>query len=202
MNRTKQLFGVLIALLSVLPLTAQDLLDAIAQETCDCIGKKDLEGMAQEKINLELGICMMESFSSRDATEMAKLEVDITDQSSINKFAEKIGIRMAVKCPSTLQKVAATNTVVEQETVVMGTIEGTIKEVTDGEFSYIIVEDGSGRSHKLLWLRYFKGSETISSNPESAKGKKAKITYAPIECYSPKAKDYYDQKEIKSLELQ
>lgn len=188
---------------------AQDALDAIAQETCDCLEGKDLSNMSQEDSSVEVGMCMMSSLSTRQ-DKITELGIDITDQSSMEKFGEKIGMKMAVKCPKVLMGMgmmrSETTTTTTTKTMTSTSekaqvMTGKVKAIEGDEFSVVVIEDETGRSQKFLWLRYFAGSEKLMENPKSVIGKSVKVKFSNIEVYSPKAKEYFNRKELKGIEF-
>lgn len=183
-------------------LSAQDIMDVFAQETCECISKKNIESLSQEQINLELGFCIMQSLSKHKGEYEEKYPVNINDPASFSKFGEQIGFHMAARCPTILQKVATTNGNAGQEaTKPVSEMVGTIKAIRGTDISFLVIKDIKGRDQTFVWLRYFNGSDLLMDDFDELIGQKVKITYALIEMYSPKAKDYYNQKEIKGIQL-
>lgn len=192
-----------------LTIFAQDALDKISQETCDCLKGKNFEGKSQDDLSVELGMCMMTSLSTRQ-DKMSELGIDMTDQSSMEAFGQKVGLKMATKCPDVLMKIGMMSTETTTTTTTTKTtataemvqvMEGTIKGLEGEEFSILVLTDETGRDQKFLWLRYFAGSEKLSSDFKSVVGKKVKVKYKSIEVYSPKAKEYFDRKELKGIEF-
>ena len=183
-------------------LSAQDIMDVFAQETCECISKKNIESLSQEQINLELGFCIMQSLSKHTGEYEEKYPVNINDPVSFSKFGEQIGFRMAARCPAILQKVATTNGNSGQEAnKPVSEMVGTIKAIRGTDISFLVIIDINGRDQTFVWLRYFNGSDLLMDDFDDLIGQKVKITYALVEMYSPKAKDYYNQKEIKGIQL-
>jgi hypothetical protein len=207
-KQMKRLVLCMALLLPAIGLLAQDkdIVDVIAQETCDCVSKKNLESLDQDQINMELGFCIMESLGKHKGEYEDKINVDLNDPSSFQKLGEQIGFKMAAICPQTLMKVAT----VQQGAAAapapgasqpVSELAGTMKGLQGDDFQYVVVTEDSGREHKFLWLRYFKGSEKLIEDPKSLMGKKVKVTFATIESYSAKLKDYTNRKEIKGLEV-
>ncbi len=174
---------------------SQNMIDTITNETCACISNKDLASFDAEKLNLELGFCMIESLNRHPEAGEA-LEVNIYDAESMRKLGEQVGTRMAVTCPEVIAKIAAIS-----EEGASNQIEGTIAGLEGREFGFLIVEDANGRTHKLLWLRYFKNAEMLMQNPDQVLGERVRVAFEPIECYSPAERDYFERKEITALEF-
>lgn len=193
-----------------LTIFAQNTMDEIVQENCDCLKNKNFEGKSQDDIGVEFGMCMMTSLSTRQ-DKMTELGLDLTNQSSLEAFSQKMGIKMATKCPDVLMKIGMmstetrtttkTTTTTTAKAEVVQVMEGTIKAIEGEEFSIVVIKDEQGRDQKFLWLRYFTGSEQLTSDMKSVIGKKVKVKFASIEVYSPKAKEYFDRKELKGIEF-
>lgn len=174
---------------------SQNMLDTLTRETCDCIANKDLESFDAEQLNLELGFCMIESLNRHKDAEHA-LDVNIYDAESMRELGEQVGMRMAVTCPEVIAKIAALS---NDKAAAENELEGIIVGIEGREFGFVIVEDASGRAHKLLWLRYFDNAEQLTQNPNGAIGKRVRVRFEPIECYSPAEGDYFERKEITAL---
>ena len=190
-------FCVLSLFLSASVVHSQEILDVFAKEACECIKAKDVSAMKGDQLNMELGLCIMGSLSDHQGEYEEKLNIDITDQASMQKLGEQIGLKMVVTCPEVMMKIAGAS---EQPAAQGGTLTGTIQELGGTEFAYLIVKDDQGRDHKMLWLRYFQGSEALKAD-SGLKGKKVSVNYNTMECYSPSLKDYYNCKEITSLKM-
>jgi hypothetical protein len=184
-------------------LSAQDLLDKLAEASCDCISKKDTDSMSSDDLQMQMGFCIMEAVSKYPA-EFEKEYGDLNpgDQQAMTKLGEDIGMRMAAKCPAILMKIATVETQANVQTSTQSTISGTLKAVEGDDFSQLIIEDPTGRRHKILWMGYFKGSERLIESPEKALGRKVTVTYEEVECYSPKVKDYINCKEAREVKYQ
>ena len=175
---------------SFLSVLAQDAYESVAKETCECIEKEDLSKLSKDQIKAQLGICMIGSPS------IQKLNLDLSDPEAGRKMGEKVGVKMATICPSVFKYFIGSEDTEEGTTK---QTEGTIKKLTEGEFNYLTIKETNGREVKLIWLRYFKGSEELIEKMGKLEGKKVKITFEEVECYSPQAKSYLVLKEIREL---
>ena len=199
----KALFSLfLLAALASLPLAAQGLIDKLADASCECISKQDVDNMSQEQMQMQLSLCMMEAVG-KYPEEFQKEFGDLNpgDQAAMNKFAEQVGMKMVFKCPTVLMKVADVQAQVQATTSTLQVLAGTIKAIDGEEFATVTLTDEQGRTHKLLWLRYFKGSERFISEPSKVIGSKVQVKVESVEYYSPKAKDYYGRKEIREVKF-
>lgn len=175
---------------------SQQMLDTITQETCDCIGGKDFDSFDAEQLNLELGFCMIESLNQHKEASTA-LNVNIYDAAGMRQLGEQVGTRMAITCPQIIAKMSN----IANKAKSANHMEGTIVGIEGKEFGFVILQDAAGRSHKLLWLRYFKNSEQLISASAEIIGTRVRIEFEPIECYSPTEHDYFERKEITGIEF-
>lgn len=197
---TRWCFTISILFFSTPLLIGQAMLDTLAQETCECVSQKNLEGLDEAALNMELGLCIMQGLNTHEGKLGDDLKVDIADQESMRKLGEQIGLRMANRCPDILMMIVSAKG--QKANANNGTVlTGTIKAIDGEEFGRIILVDETGREHKLLWLRYFKGSDQLVADATLFIGKKARVEYETIECYLPKVKEYSNRKEVKSLEI-
>lgn len=178
-----------------------DIIDLLAQETCDCIGSKELNSADPGTIEFELGMCILGALSKNEAAYKGKMEINMNDPESMHTIGEKIGARMAFKCPKVLMLMTKT---VEEETLkpaVAKELKGLVIGVEEKEFSHLVLREQDGSEHRLMWLRYFEGSDALVGNLRAVIGKKVQVTYESIDCYSPQAKEYFPRKEIRSLKI-
>ncbi|NOS91922.1 MAG: hypothetical protein HOP30_08365 [Cyclobacteriaceae bacterium] len=170
--------------------SAQDVFDKMAQETCDCINKNDLSKLTKDEIETKLGLCMIEIAGNQ------KYDIDVSDAEAGRKLGEKVGAKMATVCPKVFVYLLDDE---RKPTEPTKKVEGTIKKMIEGEFTYLLIKDSNGREVKLIWLRYFKGSEELLEKSGKLEGKKVTVSFEEIECYSPQAKSYLVLKEIREL---
>lgn len=191
-------------------MTEAEVYDLVAQETCDCMSTKDVSKMNSSDIEMNLGLCMIGSFSAH--SDVLGDDFDLGNSEGLEKMGEKIGLIMFSKCPQILMAVAASMggegddpeiaAMMEEEMAWEGgeELSGTLMSMTStGDVNFLTVRDEEGVEHELMWLRYFEGSEALLEDSKSGVGRKATIYWVPMECYSAKEKDYRFRKEIRSL---
>lgn len=188
--------------IAALPLAAQGVVDKLADASCECISKKDVDNMSQEQLQMQLGFCIMEAIGKYPEEFQKEFgDFDPSDQAAMNKIAEQIGMKMAFKCPAVLMKVADVQTQVQAAPAAMEVLTGTIKSIDGEELATVTLTDEQGRSHKLLWLQYFKGSERFISEPSKVVGSKVRVKVEAVEYYYPRVKEYFGRKEIREVEF-
>jgi hypothetical protein len=170
----------------------EDIYKTIAQETCDCVSKRGIDTSKRNEVEIALGLCMLESIQAHD------VDVQLTDEAAMTAFGEKVGLQMAPICPLLFSAFMGD---AEEEGVEVLELAGKVKSIEMDEFLFIILKDDSGKEHKLLWFRYFPGSDDFKSDPKKLVGKSITVVYENQECYFPKTKTYRDSKEIRDLKL-
>lgn len=192
------------------PVFGQDHLDVLTNAACECIEGKELAGKSEEDLQMELGVCILQSLSKIEGNGIDSLGIDMTDQNAMYKLGESIGIRMATMCPATLMKVVSSslNELVPEEEpeesfldLLSNEVMGTITEVGNNEITTLTLEMVDGSILKMAWLGPFVGSEQYTEDPTTLMNKKVKMTYDEVLIYSNTVKDYVKRKEILSLEV-
>ena len=173
--------------------SAQDVYKLVAQETCDCITKKDLSSATKKSIELSLGLCMLESIQKNN------IDVEVSDGVAMRGFGEKVGLQMAPLCPNVFSFLTRDETEQRENSLQFFTVSGKIKSIDESDFLFLNLREESGKETRLIWLQYFKGSDDYIAEPRKIVGKKVSVKYQPIECYLPKAKGYYSYKQIIEL---
>jgi hypothetical protein len=178
---------------STMVLAQEDIYKTIATETCDCVSKRGIDSSKRNEVEVALGLCMLESIQAHD------VDVQLTDEAAMTAFGEKVGLQMAPICPLLFTAFMGDET--EEEQVAVLEVAGKVKSIEMDEFLFLIVKDDSGKEHRLLWFRYFPGSDDFKGDPKKLVGKNVTVLYENQECYFPKAKTYRDSKEIRELKL-
>ncbi|MEL7122449.1 MAG: hypothetical protein AAFO07_23590 [Bacteroidota bacterium] len=192
MTRIALLFA--FVLFGSLSIQAQDKLDDIAKKACDCIGKSDLTGLSTDDRNMKMGLCIMESMGELDAAAMKELGIDMSNQESMMKFGEKIGLRMATQCPTVMMSIMEVQTKTES----VSQESGTIKRMAGTEMTMLVLEDATGDNSSYLILEAFEGSDALMAD---LVGKKATVNFKVVEIFSPSDKAFVPRKVITGLKL-
>ncbi len=192
------------------PVIAQDVLDILAEDACDCISKKDTDEMSMEDLQMQLSMCLMESVgNNQEAFQKQYGDFNPSDQAAMQEFGQQVGMKMVTKCPQVMMKMAGNAQAPPQAappgsapSQPAGSLTGTFQGVSGDEVAVLTIKESNGRTQKLLWLDYFKGSDRLMEDPAALKGKTVKVEFETIEVYAPQAKEYFDRKKVISLEVQ
>lgn len=185
----------LLLILLLLPLLvwAQEDYKGIAQETCECIQKKDLSSATKKSIEVALGLCMFEVIQARN------IEVDMSDGDAMRKFGEKVGMQMAPICPDIFVKLSDES---EKTAPANESVTGTIKSIEEKEFLFVTVKDQSNKEVRIVWLRHVEGADEFLTDYKKLIGKKVTLTYQNLELFNAKAKGYFGYKELLMIQLE
>lgn len=82
----------------------QELLNKIADSSCECIEGKDLSS----NFEMTLGLCILQSSSPLSDEIKEVLGIDLSDMGNLEKLGEEVGMTLATRCPSFM------NTLLEQ----------------------------------------------------------------------------------------
>lgn len=182
---------------------SQDILDIMAKEVCSCAeGKKEtLKGADSQKMQMELGLCIISSFSNHEKEVTAKYGNVMEADGAMEKLGGDVGMKMAGICPDVLMSLAEMgmseidSTEVEQE---HSTVEGRIVEIRPEQFLTVVIKDNSGRNHTMLMLTFFEDSNLLIEN-KLKKNDKVSVDYWEQEFYDVKAKDFRYYKVIQGI---
>lgn len=167
--------------------------DAIAQKTCDCVTQKNPNLTNRSEVEMALGSCML------DAAKAVGVKVDVTDGKAMEALGEKVGIRMAGLCPN-IQSFIGEDTQARGAEPEYVEVSGKIKSVEYGDYTTVVLQESSGKEHRLLWIHYFPGSDAYAGDPKILIGKSVTVSYSLVEVYVPKAKGYVTSKQLFGLQ--
>lgn len=179
------------------------LLQTIANESCDCINKKqiDFATVQQAQLEMEFGFCILESYSKNKKEADKVLNLTFSDEQSMEALGADVAIKMMGVCPDFMTKVAGVYASSEFEAAKDDIIiVGYVTNIQESLFNIVEVKDTDNRLQKLLWLEYFEG-DNLLYDLNKLKKNKVKITCYEYEMFDPKIKDYRNFKIIKKMTI-
>lgn len=199
----KSIFILLVALISI-HANSQDLLEKVTKEVCTCIEakKESLSDISSEKLKVQLGLCILSSYSAHEKEINSKYGKIMEDEKAMDKFGEEVGMKMITVCPETLMAIAGavgdedTKAAVEEEKL---SVEGKITEIKNEQFTSVVVKDKNARLYTFLVLNYFETASLITGN-EIKKEDNVVVYYSDIELYDNKTKEFRFFKVISGIE--
>jgi hypothetical protein len=208
----KHLFkGILLALPLFSNAQTDKQYELVADAACTCANKKDFTKLDKNAMSMELGMCMFTALEV--LPEKDRKNFDFSNPAKAKGLGEKIGMKMAYKCPKIMLTLGTTMNESETETdkssgpppppppppATNYTVEGKIKDVIEGDYVTILLVDKDGREHKLIWSNHFSGESDFIANPQGLKNKNVEVSYYLSERYVPKMHDYFSLKNINGL---
>ena len=199
----KRIFLVLVILCNVAGYS-QEVFDVIAKETCDCLqAKKDKQpNLSADDFKTEVGVCMIKSYSDHMSEFKGADKVDFGDSEGMTKLGEKVAIKMMQFCPNVILELGKSAQNAEKEVEKEDAfVEGVVVDILSEQFVTLQMKDQKGRSYNLLLLDYFDTASLLTNN-EIKKKDKVKVSYAEIELFDSKAKEFRYYKIITKIERQ
>lgn len=185
-------------------LNAQDILDVMANESCNCIKNKKLDpkAISSEQFQMELGTCIVKSYSTYREEYKKINKSDYKDNDSMRKHGEDVAIKMFAICPEILM--AMNNGDEEDIAAIEATteslkIEGDVTDIVIKQFVTIRVKDKYRMVHDMILLDNFD-TATLYTQGKIKKRDIISVSYSEVELFDPKAKEYRFYKIITGLE--
>lgn len=168
-------------------------LESIATQTCECVNAKNLDLKNRKEVEIQLGICLLEAAGKNNINFESGTE-------EVEPLAEKVGLKMATKCPAIFVSFANTEDITQEQPTSFE-VSGKIKAVELNEFGTIVLKEESGKEHRLLWISYFNGSDDFVSDPKTLINRNVTFSYEMADIYFPKTKGYITSKLIIGMKV-
>ena len=183
-------------------------LEKVTNSTCECLQKKDIKSGDMNKLQMELGVCMLAAMGENDVS------IDMSDPGAIESFGEKVGMQLAYSCPKFLEIIGE---LVEDDPDMIDEMldarssrdqpsfeisSGMVAEVKADDFVTLKIKNISGKKETFYWMQHFEGSNLLENGGSAILQKDVYIEYETIEVYSPKIEDYTDLKVIRYLSIE
>lgn len=176
---------------------SNDLMDKMAEETCECVKKLDFSGMPQNQIEMNLGMCILQSISSNKIEVENQLGAFSITSIMTEEFGEKMGLQMLSFCSDFFINNFADEYMNEQYFSEVSVELGKIKSIEKKQFNTVNLQMYDGSILKFIWLWDFEGSEILTKN--QFKNKWINIIYSTIELYDPQIKKYIPYRVIEGM---
>ena len=189
-------------------LTKDELVEIISNESCECINGKglDFEAIDKQKLELNFGLCIIESYTKHpEASEL--LNVSFNDDKSLEALGEVVALKMMTSCPDIMSLMVGNyleDDSIATEAPQNNTLNGLafLSLKSNQLFNTLSFKDTSnGRTYSFLWLEYFDGSQ-LFENEKKLKKQVFNIQYKEQDFYDPKINDYRNFKIITKLTVQ
>lgn len=181
---------------------SQDVYEIIAKETCECLSLKKInyESTSKEDIQKEVGLCMIQSYTSHINDFKPEEKINFDDEGGMEKMGEAVAMKMLVHCPEIIMEMGKLAQDEDKNAnVETSTIDGEIQDIKAEQFVTIILKDKNGRVHNLLILDYFDTASLFTNN-EIKKKDNISVSFSEVELYDPKMKEFRYFKIISKIE--
>ena len=188
--------------------TKDKVLEDITNDVCNCISSKVGGGISQKEIEVQLGLCIINTYGTYKDRIEKYMNISFEDPTSMELFGQEIGMKMITICPDTFMSFA--KDMIEDEVESYNTSKETAPKLTvvsgeavkldNDQFNTLVFKGENKREYKLLWLEYFEGQELLSDVKELKKSM-LKVSFENKEMYDPKLKDYRTYKVLRKLEV-
>jgi len=177
--------------------------DIIAKETCECVSNKkiDLRNDDYEKVQIEFGFCMINSYSNHKNDFDEPMDLDFNNSDSMGKFGEEIALKMVNHCPDFIIALGSRSDISEVEEEENISLEAVFVESKKTDFQTITVKENNGRIHTMIVLTFFEDVHLITENLIK-KNEKITVEYFEQEFYDPKVNDFRYYKVIQGIKKQ
>ncbi len=184
---------------------AQDVMDKITIETCECIKAKnlDLEKVAPSELQMQLGLCMMQSYSNHKEKLPKSKRALLDNDEQMEKFGEEIGMKMITHCPDILMAIGKNEIQKNEESEVVETqsLSSTgqlIERKIDG-FLTIRIKEESGRINDFILVKNFDNAFLISDDVLKVNSK-VKVDFYYEDIYDSKLNKFVNSKVLLDIQ--
>ncbi|NHN26829.1 hypothetical protein FIA58_014180 [Flavobacterium jejuense] len=176
---------------------SQDVKEKIAKETCECTSKLDTASMNGSDLELNFGLCMLESYNKHinEFTDNEKL--DFENNAQMEKFGEEIALKMLTICPDMILKLGdgyKNEDTVSDDLTIEGVFNGTKAET----FFNVIIKEESGKTTKLILLDYFDNAYLIQDKLIK-NNQTVKVTYYEAKLFDSKTNSFVVTKILTNI---
>lgn len=182
--------------------TAQDYMDKIAMESCECL-EAIPDTTQKQELYMQLGVCMLvaaEPYQKQIKKDHGiKLE---NGEKAGEALGRLVGMRMAVHCPKAILKLAE----IEEEGLeevenTDGYVSGKIGHIDDDFFVSFSITTENNVFLKLYWLSPIASDINLETRYKKLEGEKVFVTYSSKEFFDPRIGEYRTFNVIKTLQV-
>jgi hypothetical protein len=186
----------------------QEVVDLMAEDTCECIAKKKLKvSDSMEEKEMALGLCLFSSFNEHKNKSKYYKKKSLDDMEEIG---EDVGMAMASMCANDFMSIFSSEELVDfvddKEDDIIGrvnseasdmSIEVELLSMNNDAISYIEAKDDFEKNHIFLITEEFEGYDLLK---KSNFGNSYNITYKEVELFDLSEKQYITKKVITKIE--
>lgn len=200
-------------LFSINLLLAQDYLNEVAKEVCECVSKIE-DGTNPRDIEMKFGLCMITSAKpyQKKIKKDFKIDLDNLNANDGAELGKVIGVKVAAQCPDVFMKMY--NKIHEAEDMppppllqpgelaqASETISGVVTKIEDGNFIVFSLKDDKGKVIKLYWMDFISSDMDLVTDYANLLEKSVEVSYTRHDYFDPKIKEYRQYFVITELKL-
>ncbi|MFD1061876.1 hypothetical protein ACFQ1Q_01360 [Winogradskyella litorisediminis] len=193
--------------------TKEEVLQLVAEDTCECISKKEnFDGKTPKQKQMALGLCMINSLNERKKGSTYFEENPVDD---FEAFGEQVGMFLLGMCSENFlnvfseeelinyaeetydEKSTESNKITYSNTNTLK-LNATLIAMENNTISSLNMEDDFGKTHNFIIINDFSGSELLK---KSNFKKNFVIEYYELDVYDLSEKRYVKKKVLKSLKM-
>jgi len=185
-------------------LKAQDYLDKIVEQACDCVGKLS-EDLGTEGFTMQAGLCMIQAAEPYSKKLMKDYDIDLSKADVEGEaLGRLLGLKMITACPEVIMRLAELANDSEEEFEAVDEYEflsssGLITEIIEEPFVVFTMKEESGKVVKMYWLTFVDSEFAMMSQYSALLGRKVTIEYSEVEIFDPRLKEYRNINIIEAL---
>jgi len=191
-------FLTLALLFSTTCVSAQDYMDKIVAQTCEC-GKNINDTINQKQMFMEIGICMIKVAEpyKKQLKKDHNINLDNIDQEG-EALGKLIGMKMASTCPEVLRKITEQ---ADKKSAESGqeVFTGRVIKIEKDFFVIFTVNDES-KTLKFYWLTNAESNIDLLNQYAELLTKEVKVKYKITSLFDPKINDYRNFNVIEKIE--
>jgi len=191
-------FLTLALLFSTTCVSAQDYMDKIVAQTCEC-GKNINDTINQKQMFMEIGICMIKVAEpyKKQLKKDHNINLDNIDQEG-EALGKLIGMKMASTCPEVLRKITEQ---ADKKSAESGqeVFTGRVIKIEKDFFVIFTVNDES-KTLKFYWLTNAESNIDLLNQYAELLTKEVMVKYKITSLFDPKINDYRNFNVIEKIE--
>lgn len=190
-------------------LSAQEYLEDIAKEVCECASKIDYS-LTKKAVQLQIGLCVISSAKNYKKKIKKDLEIDMDNLApgEGRKLGKLVSVKLSNYCPETFAKIY--DKAAEEDDLPAVPLDvdapddavfGVITKIEEGNFIVFSLKDDNGKVIKLYWLGFISSDMDLVTDYAKILNKTATVCYRRHDYFDPRIKEYRQHYVITKLML-
>ncbi len=189
-------------------LFSQDYKDKISREMCSCSQKIKTAGKSQKKLEVELGLCMLQ-VSKLYRRELKRdynidIETAVTSEQDLTQMGEVFGMLMLNDCPEVFSTFISDTYLGEDEPAAATTkmLNGTISKIEKDDFVVFHLSGDNRVLTKLHWISKVESDLDLPAEYLKLQNRRVTVSYFQADLFDPKTNQYRSVNLLTSLRSQ